>query len=255
VVTQAIPDLDATVLVVCGGNGDKELFRELQFRQVTISNLNPQASCEDFKPYSFRFEDAEALTFEDNSFDYVVVHAGLHHCQSPHRALLEMYRVARRATIIIEARDSIVMRLATKFGLTSEYEILPVALGSVGMRNTHYPNYVYRWTEREVRKTVASYAPELRHEIKFFYGMSLPVRHPNAPRSVKHALISASQPFAMLLKWLMPSQCNLFAFAIRKPSAPVDLQPWMKWDGATPSLKDELKVGQGAANVGSNTQL
>ena len=34
--------------------------------------------------------------FEDGAFDFVVVHQGLHHCHSPHRGLLEMYRVARR---------------------------------------------------------------------------------------------------------------------------------------------------------------
>jgi ubiquinone/menaquinone biosynthesis C-methylase UbiE len=51
---------------------------------------------DEFAPFSWSFQDAEQLSFEDEAFDYVFVHAGLHHCASPHRALLEMYRVARR---------------------------------------------------------------------------------------------------------------------------------------------------------------
>jgi SAM-dependent methyltransferase len=227
-------------LVVCGGPTDKQFFEELGFRQVTVTNLNPQQDPADFAPFEFRFEDAEALSFSDAAFDFAVVNAGLHHCQSPHRALLEMYRVARRGVIVVEARDSRTMRLATRLRLTTEYEIVPVALGSVGMRDSGYPNYVYRWTEREVRKTISSFAPHLRHEIEFFYGLSLPVPHENARRSVKNALIEAAQPFARLLFRVVPSEGNLFAFSIRKAQAPDDLQPWMKWDGREARLKDEL---------------
>jgi ubiquinone/menaquinone biosynthesis C-methylase UbiE len=44
-------------------------------------------------------QDAENLSYDDRAFDLVVVHAGLHPCYSPHRALLEMYRVARRCVV------------------------------------------------------------------------------------------------------------------------------------------------------------
>jgi ubiquinone/menaquinone biosynthesis C-methylase UbiE len=63
--------------------------------------------------------DAESRTFDDDSSDYVIAHAVLHHWNSPHRALIEMYRVARKGAIGIEARDSVLMRLFERFRLTS----------------------------------------------------------------------------------------------------------------------------------------
>jgi SAM-dependent methyltransferase len=240
----------ASVLVVCGGASDKRLFELLGFKQVTITNLNLREDAESFKPFAFRIEDAEALSFGDNSFDFVVVNAGLHHCLSPHHALLEMYRVARLGLVVVEARDSGTMKIATRLRLTTEYEILPVALGGVGLRDGAYPNYVYRWTEREVRKVVASAEPHLKHDIIFHYGLSLPVRHRAEPNTAKHALIAAAHPLARLLSRLMPSQGNLFGFSIRKSSAPSDLQPWMEWDGTTARLKTQLRLAkQGAPRV------
>ena len=47
-------------------------------------------------PYRWELADAEALPYEDDAFDWAVISAGLHHCRSPHAALLELYRVARR---------------------------------------------------------------------------------------------------------------------------------------------------------------
>ena len=69
------------------------------------------------------------------------------------------------------------MRLAVKVGAVDEYEFAAVAdhgLRSGGVANTSTPNYVYRWTEREVEKTVASFAPHARHRIRFFREFELP---------------------------------------------------------------------------------
>ncbi|WP_422281189.1 methyltransferase domain-containing protein [Bradyrhizobium sp.] len=62
------------------------------------------------------------MSYDDESFDAVIVDAGLHHCHSPHRALLEMYRVARKCAVAFEARDSLLMRAAIRAGLTEEFE-------------------------------------------------------------------------------------------------------------------------------------
>ncbi len=56
-----------------------------------------------------------------------MVHAGLHHCGSPHRALLEMYRVARKAAVVFEARDSLMMRSAVALGFTNDFELEAVS--------------------------------------------------------------------------------------------------------------------------------
>src|SRR5690606_22446416 len=94
-----------------------------------------------------------------------------------HRALLEMVRVASRGVLVIEARDSWAMRRATQLGIAVDYELPAVAAnnyGSGGVANGPIPNYVYRWTEREVEKTLASAYPEGKQSIRYFYGLDLP---------------------------------------------------------------------------------
>src|SRR5262249_51172103 len=101
---------DARLLVVCGGKLDHDVLRDLGFRHVTISNLDGRMNEQSFAPFAWSYQDAEALAYPDDAFDFVLVHAGLHHCHSPHRALLEMYRVARRGLLAFEARDGWLMR-------------------------------------------------------------------------------------------------------------------------------------------------
>ncbi len=72
-------------------------------------------------------QDVERLGFTDRAFDFVVVHQGLHHCHSPHRGLLEMYRVARRGVLAFEPRDTRLVRLGVRLGFGQEYEIAAVA--------------------------------------------------------------------------------------------------------------------------------
>lgn len=45
------------------------------------------------------------LTFEDSSFDYVVVKESLHHMSMPYKGLYEMFRVAKKGIILIEPSD------------------------------------------------------------------------------------------------------------------------------------------------------
>jgi ubiquinone/menaquinone biosynthesis C-methylase UbiE len=54
---------------------------------------------------SFSAENAEQLSFEDNSFDYVLIKEAFHHCPRPWLALYEAFRVCRKAVILIEPSD------------------------------------------------------------------------------------------------------------------------------------------------------
>ncbi|HUZ82269.1 MAG TPA: methyltransferase domain-containing protein, partial [Gaiellaceae bacterium] len=110
---------DWRVLVVAGGDVDRDAFTANGFSDVTITNLTPGPGEER--------QDAEDLTYEDDSFDFAVISAGLHHCASPHRALLELYRVARHGLLALEARDSMLMRLAQRAGVVDEFELTAVA--------------------------------------------------------------------------------------------------------------------------------
>jgi SAM-dependent methyltransferase len=222
---------DASVLVVCGGEFDRDVLQDSGFTNVTISNLDERVRGDEFAPFAWSYQDAETLALPGGSFDYVMVHAGLHHCASPHKALLEMYRVARKGILVIEARDSILMRAAIAAGRVPSYEAAAVRAHKFrygGVRNSSTPNFIYRWTESEVRKTIASYAPQAAHSIIFFYGLRVP---------------SERIPFrsSRMLRWLSPvveqgvrvtarlwrSQGNQFGFYILKPTED-QLFPWMK---------------------------
>lgn len=221
---QGLVTRDWKVLVVAGGEADRTAFADAGFSDVLVTNLSPGPGEER--------QDAESLSYDDGSFDLAVVSAGLHHCASPHRALLEMYRVARRGILALEARDSALMRLAQRAGVVDEYELTAVAANefrSGGVRDTSTPNYVYRWTEREVEKTIASAAPHARHRFVWFRELELPVSVLES--SGRGAWKLAALPLRLLTR-VFPRQANLFAFAVFKEG----LQPWMR-DERTPDVE------------------
>ena len=214
-IDDGVADTGMSVLVVAGGDLDRQALRDAGFENVTVTNITDGV-------------DAEDLPYGDESYDLTIVSAGLHHCRSPHRALLELYRVARRAALALEARDSWLLRLATRVGALEEYELTAVAANDFtagGVQDTAVPNYVYRWTERDVEKTIASYAPHARHRILFFHELELPLSVIDMTGGpAKRAAARAALPALRLLARLAPSQANLFAFAIVKPD---ELQPWL----------------------------
>jgi len=222
-----IPSRDATVLVVGGGENDRDVFRSLGFRNVTISNVASALSRVDCSPFQTMALDAERLELPDEAFDYTVVHAVLHHCASPHAALLELYRVARKAVIFFEARDSLTMRALGEAGLSFVYEWPAVISNNCeagGVRDTEIPNFIYRWTEREVEKTISSYAPHARHRFEYARGNTYELR---GGWSLKALVMRAVIPFYKAFVWLFPGQQNMFAVKISKPLLPADLQPWL----------------------------
>jgi ubiquinone/menaquinone biosynthesis C-methylase UbiE len=217
------------ILIVAGGEKDRNTFYNCGFKNVTISNLDYHKGVSNYKPYFWKREDAENLSFKDNQFDWVFVHAGLHHCASPHRALCEMLRVSTKGIGVFESRDSVLNRIANKFNLAPSYEIEPIVLSKGkygGVRNSHIPNYVYKWTENEVKKTVNSFLPEYRHIFYFYYGLLVPTERLSMSKNTLKKIIG------FIAKVLMPiffiffkKQGNLFAFVVKKNDK---LQPWLK---------------------------
>jgi len=220
--------LDSSVLVICGERYDRDIFHALGFRQVTISNLDSRIKGDEFAPYPWSLQDAENLHFEDGAFDFVVVHQGLHHCYSPHRGLLEMYRVARRGVLAFEPRDTRLVRLGVKLGFGQEYEIVAVAqneLQAGGVSNSSTPNFVYRWTEREIEKTIRTFYPAGRAEFRYFSALRVPEKRIRAMKNRFAARsLAALLPAARLFAAVFPKQSNCFAFAITKVG---ELHPWM----------------------------
>lgn len=226
-----------SVLVVCGGAYDKRVLEACGVKNVVISNVDYHDGVASYEPYRWEFQDAESLTAPDGHFDWVMVHAGLHHCASPHKALCEMLRVSRKGVLIVEARDSLLMRMAVRFGLTGDYELEPALLSGGkygGYRNTPIPNYIYRWTEREFEKTVASYMPHEAPRFRYHYGYRLPVQRMAMSRNpLKRAAVGALASASWVLEKLVPRQGNCFGMVMQRTGA---MKPWMQPDRATPAV-------------------
>ncbi len=225
-----LPDRRTSVLVVAGGSNDRDTLRGLGFSAVTISNLDTRVAPEEISPYSWCRQDAESLSFADEAFDSVVVHAGLHHCHSPHRALLEMYRVARHRVVVVEPCDNFTVRTLHRFGLAQTYEHAAVCDNQClhgGVANGPIPNFVYRWTEREVEKTISAFAPLARHRFSYAYGLDEPCGPLREKGRLKHVAVRSLMPLFRVYAAIFPKQRNLFAFMVEKPELPRDLFPWL----------------------------
>lgn len=228
--------LTSKILVVCGGQSERALFEEMDFSDVVISNLDVRMSANQFEPFGWSYQDAQSLTYEDGVFDWVFVSDGLHHCALPHKALTEMYRVAKQGVIVFESRDSLLMRLANKTGLSPEYELEAVidhdfAFG--GYNNTHIPNYIYRWTERDFEKTLKSFDPTGRINFQYQYGISLPYSQAEFKKTnLKFVTLKLVGPFVRLFTKVFKRQCNLFCMISLKPDVHQDLWPWLTLENA-----------------------
>ncbi|WP_158797577.1 class I SAM-dependent methyltransferase [Pedobacter sp. L105] len=102
-------------------------------------------------------ENAEHLSFNDNSFDYVLCKESYHHFPRPYAALYEMIRVAKKGIVIIEPQDPVSKMplllmmnnlLSGKAGLLKKVWKNRFSYEPVG-------NFVYKVSEREFEKFAA----------------------------------------------------------------------------------------------------
>jgi SAM-dependent methyltransferase len=219
-----------SILAVCAGKDERRLFEDLHRRSVLLTSLDPIMATDSFAPYSSRLADVRDLPFDAGSFDFVFVSDGLHHCDSPHAALVEMYRVAKKGVIVFESRDGALMRAAVRLGFTGDYEVGAVIANGgtcAGVNYTEIPNFVYRWTEREFYKVVACADPTGRPEARYYYGFNLPPRNYRGLKAFAYRLATGT---ARLLATVFRSQCNSFCMVALKPK---ELYPWLEHrDGA-----------------------
>ena len=153
--------------MIGGSRQDVELLICAGFNDITLSNFQSQLEEDAHTNLSAKVKllacDAEQVDLPDGSFDCVFAHEVLHHCRSPHRALCEMLRVARKHVVVLEPNDSFSMRVLTWAGFSFPYEIFSVVYHGYergGVRDSCIPNFIYRWSANELRKTVSSYLAE-----------------------------------------------------------------------------------------------
>jgi len=229
---------ETKILVVAGGTNDATTLLQLGFKDVLITNLAPHANIVDYAPYRWKKADLNQLDFSDDSFDFVIVSAALHHLYSPHRGLGEMLRVAKNGIIVIESCDNFLSRIARKIGFVPDYEVDALLVdGKGGVENSNIPNFIYRWTRDEVIKTTNCFLPYTTNSFYFFHHYEFPIAR--LKRS-KNLLIQFSVPILSIIiqlcKFLLPRQANEFGFLILKGK---QLKPWLHGKIEKPELNLE----------------
>jgi SAM-dependent methyltransferase len=241
-------DVSGTVLILGGSSDDAAVLQCAGFRRITLTNIEsvPLSSVgvpvRDDAEVHIESADAENLHFPDNSYDLVMVHDVLHHCRSPHAALLEMLRVTRRHVIVMEPHDSLCMKALEKMRLaTFPYELAAVVdhdCVSGGMRDSCIPNFVYRWNRNDVFKTVSSFIPDRGFKLHAdpYWDLSLDEKALSLRKQTKlHIFTSLLGPglFLRCLRVLqrvlnsaptVRHQGNKFFCCIEKRE---DLKPWL----------------------------
>ena len=232
-IEQGVIDADDSVLVQFAGAFDETVCSEVKLTNCTFTNIAPDThSTGETSAVKF---DAHRMPQPDKSFDHVIGHSGLHHCSRPHEALHEMYRLARKTVLFVENQDSLMMRAATRAGVVVWHELPAVVDGeyrSGGVDGTGVPNFVYRWTRREVRKAVASFDPAYDIPIEFHSEWNLGTGRVAAgilQRKLGMSSEQATRAFGTahrILNATMARQGNIFAVTVRKDLA--TLHPWMQ---------------------------
>ena len=138
-----------------------------------------------------------------------------------------------RLHLVFEPRDNLLAWVANRLNLSQDYESEAVVNHDFkygGVNNTHIPNYVYRWTEQEFRKTILSHNPTGKHENRFFHDLDLfHMRAFKGKNKLKRYAIRFINPFVRILTRIFKKQDNAFAMVALKPAIPRDLWPWLEY--------------------------
>lgn len=103
----------------------------------------------------YAVENAENLTFPDNSFDYIFVKESYHHFPRPYMAVYEMLRVAKEAVILVEPHDPI-SKMPLLLALRNIFDRFNTTTLQKYWKNRYsfeeVGNYVFKLSEREMDK-------------------------------------------------------------------------------------------------------
>lgn len=128
-----------------------------------ISDAYLKVAFEDGFISKYKVENAESMTFKNNTFDYVLCKESYHHFPRPMTALYEMIRVAKKAVILIEPQDFNIVSVS-KLSLLSLLKLSSQVIKNkikkmMGIKPYYdfgsyedVGNYVYTISEREIEK-------------------------------------------------------------------------------------------------------
>lgn len=139
-----IQDKNSSWLTVGDGRWGLDAIRLIKrgFNKVTPTDI-----CETLLKESknrgfidnYSVENAEKLSFADNSFDYVFCKESYHHFPRPYMALYEMLRVASKAVVLIEPNDEAISpSVSNKDWIRFKWHVL---LSKIGLRKAYPKHY------------------------------------------------------------------------------------------------------------------
>lgn len=108
---------------------------------------------------NYQKENAELISFENESFDWVLCKEAYHHFPRPIMALYEMLRVTKKGVVLIEPQDKITssvrINLIEKIKLFIKSKILNQKPENSTIYSNEFEevgNYIYSISEREIQK-------------------------------------------------------------------------------------------------------
>jgi ubiquinone/menaquinone biosynthesis C-methylase UbiE len=207
------------ILVLGASSEEANLFYKLHYKKIILSNIDlaQLKGTEKYKFKKIKIDFRNLFKIKNNSYDFVVVHASIHHTSRPHNIILEMYRIAKYGVLIIESNDSFIMRLSVQLNFSEDFEVSALNENTFvgGVDGSNIPNYVYRWTEREIKKLFYSYQPDKK--INIFFNYQNNIFNKNLSNNlIKKIIISSSYIFLKIIFFLFPKQQNLMSIYVDK---------------------------------------
>lgn len=128
---------------------------------------------------NYKIENAEKLSFEDNTFDFALVKEAYHHFPRPSIALYEMLRVSKKGIVLIEPNDPNA-QIPQKFSVRQSFfwfiQSIKNKIKKLLGRESYYSmgnyepvgNFVYSISEREIEKVALG----LNYDLVAFKGIN-----------------------------------------------------------------------------------
>jgi SAM-dependent methyltransferase len=145
-------------LTVGDGYGFDANYLQDNGQQVLATDINPtflEVSKAANLIQDFSIENAEKLSFENDSFDYGLCKEAYHHFPRPYIALYEMLRVCKKGIILIEPNDPI-SKMPFLLFLKNILERWDTKIVQKFWKNRYsfeeVGNYVFKLSERECEK-------------------------------------------------------------------------------------------------------
>lgn len=176
-----------------------------------------------FEKYSV--ENAEKMSFPDETFDYIFCKEAYHHFPRPYMAVYEMLRVAREGVVLVEPHDPI-SRMPLLLAVRNIFDRFDTKLLQKYWKNRYsfedVGNYVFKLSEREIDKL----ANGIGMSVVAFKGINNNYYDPNAAREKADDSSRAFQKIKRKLHLhnllttlsLMPSQVLCAIIFKKRPS-------------------------------------